>query len=160
MVFLAHIIASARTPESRRTPSELYEAKGILKSSPGKRRSPSAALGDRQSQTDTGGPELVLMVLPSFGDARESRNLLPRCARGWRPFRWGRRNWDQNAFRRIGGQPLNNNSGLAAIQIPGECLIRPSASSARGSCAIACANANRPSRQAAICKSSPADCQW
>ena len=34
-------------------------------------------LGDRQSETDTGGPGSVLMVLPSFGGARESRNLLP-----------------------------------------------------------------------------------
>jgi hypothetical protein len=42
-------------------------------------------LGDRQSKTDTGGPGSVLMVLASFGRARESRNLLHGAdAFGWR----------------------------------------------------------------------------
>src|SRR5271168_1150377 len=75
MLFRADIIASARTPESRRTPLELYSAKGISKSSPGKRRSLSAArrppVQDRYR-----GPGSVLMTFPSFDGARESRNLL------------------------------------------------------------------------------------
>jgi hypothetical protein len=73
--FRTYSSESARAPQSRRTPFELYAAKGILKPSPGKRRSLWQA-GDRQSETDTGGAESVLMVLPSFGRARESRNLL------------------------------------------------------------------------------------
>src|SRR5271169_4908556 len=76
MVFRADIIASARTPESRRTPLELYAAKGILKSSPGKRRS-LWQVGDRRVQDRYRGAGIGLMVLPSFGGARESRNLLP-----------------------------------------------------------------------------------
>src|ERR1700722_20923291 len=59
MVFRADIIASARTPESRRTPLESYAAKGILKSSPGKGRSISAARRP-PVETDTGGRDRCL----------------------------------------------------------------------------------------------------
>ena len=86
MVFRADIIASAKTPESRRTPLELYAAKDILKSSPWK-EAVALQAGDRQSKTDTGGAGSVLMVLPSFGRARESRNLL----HGAHAFRFGGR---------------------------------------------------------------------
>jgi hypothetical protein len=67
-------------------------------------------LGDRQSETDTGGPGSVLMVLPSFGGARESRNLL----HGAHAFSI----WADGALRFGTRQPVSNvASGLAAPRV-------------------------------------------
>jgi hypothetical protein len=81
MVFRADIIASARTPESRRTPLESYAAKGILKSSPGKRRSLLASRRPPVRDRYRGGRDRCLRFSHRFGRARESRNLLHGTSR-------------------------------------------------------------------------------
>src|SRR5271170_7153794 len=81
MVFRADIIASARTPESRRTPSELYAAKGILKSSP-KRRS-LWQVGDRPVQDRYRGAGIGSVLWSSHRSAARGRvgiySTAPRC---------------------------------------------------------------------------------
>src|SRR5271168_4596820 len=69
MVFRAEIIASARTPESRRTPSELYAAKGMAKSSPWKE-----AVALRKSATASPRP------IPGAGIGAYGLSIDRRCA--------------------------------------------------------------------------------
>jgi hypothetical protein len=53
----------------------------------------------------------------TFAPHRGARGCRPAAVEIRRPFRLWRRNWDQNAFRRIGGANLNKRSaGFVATQ--------------------------------------------
>src|SRR5271163_1970142 len=84
MVFRAEIIASARTPESRRTPSELDAAKGMAKSSPWKE-----AVALRKSATASPRP-IPGAGIGAYGLSERNRPLDRRASGPASRFRFSR----------------------------------------------------------------------